>query len=140
MKRSQRQWGLRGFALTLELLLGMFLIVLAIMALFTLFPSSDAALANSDQRSQALHLARELMEQNLATPYDSLSPGTSQGTRDIQSTLRRGARPVHEFLYRVEIVQPDPVKEVKNVTIEVRWTRKDKESKVVLSGSKGRLW
>ena len=54
-----------GFALTLELLLGMVVLLLSILALFTLFPSADKAIVNADHRTQALSLARQLMEQQM---------------------------------------------------------------------------
>ena len=129
-----------GFALTLELLLGMFLLVLAILALFTLFPTSDRAMANADNRAQALYLARQLMEKTMAEPYASLPVANSSGTQTVQPTLRRGARASLELLYRVEVTQPDPAKEIKDVIVVVSWSRQSRDSQVTLSGSKGRLW
>jgi Tfp pilus assembly protein PilV len=135
-----KQRGDRGFALTIELLLGMVLLVLAILGLFTLFPSADKAIVNSDKRTQAIHLARQLMEQQLVTTYDSLAVGEVQGALDSQNTLRRGARATTNFLYKVNVSQPDPAKDVKEVVVTVNWLQSQKNSEVTLSSTKGRLW
>ena len=128
-----------GFALTLELLLGMVVLLLSILALFTLFPSADKAIVNADHRTQALSLARQLMEQQMATPYASLPLGTSNGTQILNHTQRRGAKPDHEYLYAVDVSQPDPSKDVKKVVVQVKWSRQERNSEVTLVSSKGRM-
>ena len=133
--------GLRGgFALTLELLLGMVVLLLSILALFTLFPSADRAIVNADHRTQALSLARQLMEQQMAKPYASLPVGATSGSQTRDHTQRRGARPAHESLYSVDVPQPDPSKDIKKVVVQVKWSRQERNSEVTLVSSKGRMW
>ena len=97
-------------------------------------------IVNADHRTQALSLARQLMEQQMATPYASLPLGTSNGTQILNHTQRRGAKPDHEYLYAVDVSQPDPSKDVKKVVVQVKWSRQERNSEVTLVSSKGRMW
>lgn len=130
-----------GVSLLIELLLGLGLITVAILTLFVLFPSSERAVKLSDDRTQALHLARRLLEQRLALNYADLSVGEQQATESIDTTLRRGNRSRLDLQSLVQVTIGEPA-EVKNIRVTVWWTDSNPggENQVVLSSSKGKYW
>lgn len=130
-----------GVSLLLEMLLGLGLITVAILTLFVLFPSSEKAVRLSDDRTQALHLARRLLEQKLALNYADLVVGEQQATESLDTTLRRGVRSRLDLHSRVQVSLGEPA-EVKDIRVTVWWADSNPggESQVVLSSSKGKYW
>ncbi len=125
----------------MELLLGLGLMSVAILTLFVLFPSSERSVKLSDNRTQALHLARRLMERKLALGYPDLSIGLEETTESVETTLRRGVRTKLDLKARIEVSQEDSA-EVKHIRVTVWWRDSNPggESQVVLSSSKGKYW
>lgn len=125
----------------MELLIGLGLMAVAILTLFVLFPSSERAVRLSDDRTQALHFARRLMEKKLAQPYTALSAGTESLTETVDTTLRRGVRYKLELKSSVEVT-PGETPETKSIRVTVWWNDSNPggESQVVLVSSKGKYW
>ncbi len=130
-----------GVALLMELLIGLGLIVVSILTLFVLFPTSERAIRLSDDRTQALHLARRLVERHLALKYSELDVGTVENSESIETTLRRGVRTKLDLKYRVDIAQKSGA-ECKDIRVTVWWNDSNPggESQVVLDASKGKYW
>lgn len=130
-----------GVSLTLELLMGLAFLSLAILSLFLLFPSAERMVRLADTRSQALHLARLTMEETLAQSYSALLVGEVDSVIPLSQTQRRGARPTVEYRTRLTISQ-DPDEEIKEIQVLVWWDSEEPKgyNQVLLSSSKGKLW
>ena len=57
-----------------EILIGLTLVTVAILAVFQLFPASDKAVELADRTTQANQLARRLLESELAKNYPDVTP------------------------------------------------------------------
>lgn len=127
-----------------ELLMGLTLVSLVLIGLLQLFPSAERSVVVADRTTQANHLARKLMEQTLARPYSDLSLGSVQGSTTMAHTQRRGARATVEFLYSVDVTQPEVDREIKEIYVRVEWSEAGSTRGVgphiLLHGSKGNLW
>ncbi len=138
VSRSQR-----GGSLLLEILLGMTLLIMAVMAVFALFPVGDRAVVNSDRSTQAHHLARRLLEEEMSKEYASMPIGSVSGDKVLDHSRRNGVNIQTKFHYEVTIAQPDPDKELKQVVVKVRWERGSSDPRdlapVVLESMKGRV-
>lgn len=133
-----------GGALILELLIGFSLVTVALLAVFSLFPTGERAVTLADKSSQALQLASSLLQGQLARPYSSLTPGVSEGEEDVTHTLRRGVEITTTFHYRIEVTRPYSGLAISNVEVLVQWeegSSGDPRPQVIrLEGEKGRLW
>lgn len=134
--------GTGGFSLTLELLIGMTLLLITVLSLFLLFPTSERSVLLADKRSQALHQARMQLEEALTVEYSSLPLGESRIEQLVNHTKRRGVTLQTEFKTRVKVTQPDPNLDVKWVEVMVWWDGDEPEglNRVTLSSAKGVLW
>jgi hypothetical protein len=135
----------RGLSLLLELLLGLSLLTFVLLVVFDLFPLADRSVSLADRTMHANNLARELMENKLDDTYGSLALGAVDGEETITDhTKRRGSGLTTEFVYRVEVTQPDPAVEIKDIVVSVTWKQGANENprpaQVRLQSSKGQLW
>lgn len=112
----------RGMSLLLELLLGFSILAVALLALFGLFPSGDKAVMRSIRMSQANELARGLVEEQMGKHYSSLVDGSVTGSYKTESVDRDGQKLATEFLYQVDILQPDSSRNYRDIKVEVWWT------------------
>ncbi len=126
----------------LELLLGMSLILVVLLAIFQLFPVSDRSVNLADRTTQANLIARREMNRQLEKELDELENTTGEETISGH-THRRGQSLSTTFVYDVSVtnsVDPD----VKDITVTVRWktgaAENLRESSVRLVSSKGKLW
>lgn len=132
-----------GVSLLLELLLGLTLVSLAILAIFGLFPMADRSVAQADRTTQASTMARSLLDQQLQRSYSELSTDPStylQGETSLVHTRRHGQNLGTKFQYKVEITQPEADREVKTVLVTVSWKTGERVENVVLESRKGALW
>lgn len=134
-----------GVALLLELLLGLTLICITLLVLFSAFPMGERAVGQADRASQAAVLARGHMERAMAEDYSALSvdPATyQQGDDTVAHTKRHGNSLSTTFHYLVAVTQPDPGKEIKKVVVTVSWPTGSagRVEQVTLQSSKGKLW
>lgn len=140
-----------GVSLLVELLLGLALVAIAILAVFDIFPAADRSVALADRTTHAHQLARRIMEETLAKDYDNISVNPAdvvEGEVSLQHTKRRGSTYTTEFVYRVDVSLPTstatPVPEVKDIQVTVRWkygsSEAARDSFVRLEASKGRAW
>lgn len=139
----QKRWSRRGVSLLLELLLGLTLVSLAVLSIFSLFPAADRSVALADRTTQASTLARSLLDQQLQRSYGELSTDPAsylQGETSLVHTRRHGQALDTRFRYRVEITQPDLTHEVKRILVTVSWNYGSREEKVVLESRKGSMW
>lgn len=123
----------------LELLLGFTLLTVAVFALFAVFPTGDKAVVRSVRSGQANEIARGIMEDNMIVNYSAMVDGVTTGEVLIQGMTRGSAELSTKFLYRVEIDQPLPDRNFKNIKVEVFWeegANKNKHSSKIES-SKG---
>ena len=140
-RRSRKQ----GLTLLLEALLGLTLISIVLMVIFQLFPVSDRSVGLADRTTQANYIARSLMEKQLETPYLDLLVGGTNGESDVSGhTRRRGSDLSTSFVWRVDISQPNPAIEVKDIVVTVSWKEGaadlERASSVKLQSARGNLW
>lgn len=130
----------------IELLLGLTLVSMTIMAIFSVFPAADKSVALADRTTQANSIARTLLEQRLELDYSALSTDPAsyeEGDIPLVHTKRHGQDLQTTFHYRIEVTQPEPTHEIKEISVYVSWprgSRDDREEKVVMQASKGQLW
>lgn len=128
----------------LELLLGLSVVSITILAIFSLFPMADRSVGHADRTAQANYIARSLMEQRLATSYADLiiPPVPERGEVSLQHSQRRGQALSTTFSYQIEVTQPDPAKQLKRIVITVGWHRGSlgAPETVRLECDKGNLW
>lgn len=105
----------------LELLLGFTVLIVAIFALFAVFPTGDKAAMRAARMSQASEIARALMEEELNKNYSSLVLGTTSGLRTSQGLTRHGSQVETVYDYTITITEPDPSKKYRNILVEVWW-------------------
>lgn len=133
----------QGGTLLIELLLGMTLLVLIVMAVFALFPMADRAAVNADRATQALQFARRLLNRQMAKEYENLEIGEFEETTTVEHSRRQGVTLQTTFNCKVSVTQPDPARELKRVQVSVRWERGQGETEdlppVTLESIKGRL-
>lgn len=136
----------RGLSLLLELLLGLSLLTFVLLVIFQLFPLADRSVSLADRTMHANNLARELVEQKLAEEYASLVPDVPiDGEVTVTGhTERRGQSLTTDFVYRVEITQPNPAVEILDINVSVSWKEgaadNPRPSTVRLKASKGEFW
>jgi hypothetical protein len=135
------RWGSAGVTLMLELLLGFTLLVVAVFALFAVFPSGDKAVVRSVRMSQAGEIARRLLEEESNKNYSSLVDGLVTGQMSSGGLARGGQDLVTEFFYEVEVRQPDPDRKYRDIRVEVYWEEGFQKRKhgCELETSKGEL-
>lgn len=121
-----------------EVMIGLGLITVAILAVFQLFPVTDKAVSLADRTAQANQLARRLLEEELDKNYPEVS--ARNGNVTIQHTLRRGNVLSTDFVYGVEVVESAPPTRLKDITVEVEWTHGAVTRTVRLQSLKGPLW
>ena len=137
-------------SLLLEVLLGLSLVTIALLAVFQVFLSADSSVSLADRTTQAHHLARKLLEETLAKPYDLLSSDPSQsrqGELKSSHTKRRGQTLTTDFLYRIDVSRPSsgptPGPELVDVTVTVSWKQgsedKARDNSIRLQATKGRM-
>lgn len=138
------RWRRCGGALILELLIGFSLVTVALLAVFSLFPTGERAATLADKSSQALQLASTLLQEELSRNYFALSVGVEEGEEPFQHTLRRGVETTTLYLYKIETSRPHPGLEIYKVAVSVTWEEgsegKTRDGLVYLEGEKGRLW
>jgi hypothetical protein len=115
------------------------------MFIFQLFPISDRSVGLADRTTQANCIARSLMEKQLETPYLDLLVGGTNGESDVSGhTRRRGSDLSTSFVWRVDISQPNPAIEVKDIVVTVSWKQGaaelERASSVKLQSARGNLW
>lgn len=135
----------RGLTLLLEALLGLTLVTIVLLVILQLFPVSDRSVGLADRTTQANYIARSLMEKQLATAYIDLSVGSTDGETVVADhTRRRGSSLSTTFTWQVEISQPDPDIEVKEILVSVAWregaSNQERLSSVKLQSARGNLW
>lgn len=129
-----------------ELLLGLTLVSLTIMAIFSVFPTADRSVALADRTTQANSIARTLLEQRLELDYSELETDPAlyeEGEIPLVHTKRHGQELTTTFHYRIEIARPDPAREIKEIVVYVSWPRgadEDPAQQVVMQASKGQMW
>lgn len=128
----------------LELLLGLSLVSITILAIFSIFPMADRSVSLADRTAQANYIARSLMEERLAKPYDELPVTVTPelGEVTLQHSQRRGQPLSTTYDYQIEISQPLPDRQLKHIVITVGWRRGsfDAARNVRLKCDKGTLW
>ncbi len=128
----------------LEVLLGFSLILMALLAVFRLFPTSERAVVLSDRTAQAYHFATELLDDQLQRHFSALTVGSTEGVKVVQHSLRRGVPIETEFHYRMDITRPYSGRDIYHILVSVSWrdgsNEKPREASVVLEAEKGRLW
>lgn len=143
---SGKRASLRGVSLMVELLLGLALVSMTIMAVFSVFPTADRSVALADRTTQANSIARTLLEQRLELEYSELSTDPAsyeEGDIPLVHTKRHGSDLSTTFHYRIEITQPEASHEVKEIAVYVSWPRgsnDEREERVVMQASKGQMW
>ncbi len=125
-----------------ELLVGFALMAIAVMTIFLLFPSSDRAVMRAARINQAGEIARGLLEEELSQHYTLLALGIREGEVVSHELVRNSQTLTTQYLYRVDVHQPDPALAVKEVKVEVYWLEGQDERRhgTVLQGSKGEFW
>lgn len=128
----------------LELLLGMSVLVITILTIFSLFPMADRSVGHADRAAQANYIARSLMEDRLATPYAELALTSvpEVGEIALQHTQRRGQALTTNFDYTISVTHPYADRQLKRVVVTVGWERgsQDALETVRLECDKGSLW
>lgn len=131
-------------SLLLEILLGMTLLIIAVMAVFALFPAGDRAVVSADRATQAHHLARRLLETEMSKEYGALTVGLTEGRRQLQHSRRNGVDLSTTLRYQVEISVPEPDRELKRVLVRVSWEKGSGETAVsppiILESVRGRVF
>lgn len=105
----------------LELLLGFTILVIAVFALFAVFPSGDKAVVRSVRMTQAAEIARGLMEEQLTINYSSLVLGETDTQRSSKELTRNGAEVETTYYCKVIVEEPDPTKKYRDIKVEVYW-------------------
>lgn len=126
-----------GYVLLAEVLLGLTLVLIALLAVFQLFFTSDATVGLADRSAQANQIARRYLEEELLKDYDDVVPST--GDVQVVHAIRRGTTLRTTFTYTVEVVEPDPAKRIKDVSVTVEWGTRPRH-RTTLSSAKGELW
>lgn len=127
-------------SLLLEILLGMTLLIMAVMAVFALIPVGDRAVVNSDRSTQAHQLARRLLENEMSKDYGALTLGSSTGEKLLEHSRRNGVNISTKFHYEVAVTQPQLDQELKHVLVKVSWEwGGDAKPPVILESVKGRI-
>lgn len=128
-------------SLLIEILLGMSLLMIAVMAIFALFPAADRAVVAADRSSQAHLMARRLMDAELKRDYGSLDVGMDDGTRVLSHSQRMGTPIQTTFHYSVTVTIPDSSRDLKKIEVRVSWEKNSdsRSNSVVLESLKGRL-
>lgn len=140
----------RGVSLLLELLLGLSLVTVALLTVFHIFWTADASVSLADRTTQAHHLARRLLEETMAKPFDQLSTDPSLSRDDVitvSHTHRRGQALSTDFVYRVEVIQPPSgptsAPELVDVLVTVSWKQGSagltRDNSIRLQATKGRI-
>ena len=130
----------------IELLLGLALVSMTIMAVFSVFPTADRSVAMADRTTQANSIARTLLEQRLELDYSALSTDPAsyeEGDIPLVHTKRHGQELSTTFHYRIEVTRPEPTHEIKEIVVYVSWPRGSEETRedsVVMQASKGQMW
>lgn len=121
----------KGYALLLEVLLGLALFTMAVLFVMRLFPASDAAVAHSIRVVQATQLARDLLEVELDKDYnnpanvpaggaDSLI--TLTGTGEVKYASRRGSELLLPYTYQVDVIKVDDDGDLYTIDVLVEWS------------------
>lgn len=140
MRKTRRyQW---GYSLLLELLLGLGLVLIVLLAIFQLFPVGDRSVGLADRTTQANLIARREMNSTLEKPFDEVVSYSGEETL-TGHTHRRGQSLSTTFVYDVK-VEPATEANVKDVVITVRWKTgaadQVRDGFVRIESSKGTLW
>ncbi len=127
----------------LELLLGLSLVLIVLLAIFQLFPVGDRSVDLADRTTQAHLIARRVMnEQLLAVDYVDLKDTTGEEIVTAH-TQRRGQVLSTTFVYDVTIVPVSGV-DIKNIIVTVRWKSGSADNPrdpfVRLESARGILW
>lgn len=121
----------RGYALLLEVLLGLSLFTMAVLFVMRLFPASDAAVSHSIRVVQATQLARDLLERELDKDYnnpDNIPAGganskiTLTGGGQVEYAARRGSKLLLPYTYQVDVTKFDDDGDLFTVDVEVMWS------------------
>ena len=137
-------------SLLLEVLLGLSLVTIALLAVFQVFLSADTSVSLADRTTQAHHLARKLLEETLAKPFDQLATDPSlsrEGEWKSSHTKRRGMELSTDFVYRIDISRPvlgsTPAPELVDILVTVSWKQGSdggtRDNSIRLQASKGRI-
>ena len=140
MRKTRRyQW---GYSLLLELLLGLGLVLIVLLAIFQLFPVGDRSVGLADRTTHAHLLARRVMNEQLEVDYADLADTTGEETLSAH-THRRGQDLSTTYVYDVKI-EPVTGVEVKNIVVTVRWKSgsqdQERDAFVRLESARGLLW
>ncbi len=126
----------------LELLLGMSLILVVLLAIFQLFPVGDRAVDLADRTTHASTIARRIMNEQLEKDYDDLESFTGEETL-TGHTLRRGQSLSTTFVHEVTVT-PVSGLDIKNIIVTVRWksgaANTARNAFVRLESARGQLW
>lgn len=126
----------------LELLLGMSLVVVVLLAVFQLFPLGDRSVGLADRTTHASLIARRVMNEQMGKKYEELVNTSGEETITAH-TKRRGSELSTTFTYDVQVSDSE-VPKVKDIMVTVAWKvgsdDRSRESQVRLFSSKGELW
>ena len=120
-----------GYAMLLEVLLGLTIFTLTVLFVMRLFPAADAAVGHSARVVQATQLARELLEGEMDKDYAAGNPVTPPGEGHVKTTSgqgevtyasRRGSDLVLPYTYQVDVTQVGPIANLWNVKVTVAWS------------------
>lgn len=138
-------------ALLIELLLGLFLVLVALLSVFGLFVLSDKVALRADRLEQARLLAGRLMEQEMAQNFDTVvseaakqavQPAQAIATEEFSHTKRRGVEVETNFRQKIEVVQKSP--RLYRIVVTVDWLEGSggsaQRQAVVLEGLKSEQW
>ena len=128
----------------IELLIGFAIVLVALLAVFGLFPTAERSAVLADKSTHAYNFASQVLQNTLAKHYSTLTVGVVEDVEPMAHTLRKGIEAETEFHFRVEITKPYPSKEILNVVVDVTWTEGSgdelRPSAIRLEGEKSRLW
>ena len=136
MRVRSRVWE-KAYALVTETLLGFGMLSVVTLGILQLFYQAESSVALADRKSRAAALAQQQMDRVLAQDYDEIA--SFQGSFRPVHLVTRGRQISTNFLYRVQIEQPDPQSRIKNVDVHVEWGNSPTH-RVTLSSLKGEMW
>lgn len=132
----------RGYSLMLELVLGMSLVLVVLLAIFQLFPVGEKAVDLADRTTHAHSIARRLMNEELEKEYDEIKDFSGE-ERIASHTTRRGQPISTDFSYDIKVSENTALK-MKDIVVTVHWHSGGADQKrdafVRLQSARGQLW
>ncbi len=131
-----------GFALSLQFQIGITLLLLALAALFLLYPTSRRSVELADRQGRALHYARTELEEALQSDYSGLMLGERYSEYSEVREKPKGVEPPTVYRVRRRVTRPNSELQVKRIEVVVWWgaDRSDGLRRVALCSAKGVYW